>query len=142
MALSSQRHDMHPLTFTLVEDNFGVKFVNKDDVDHLISSIKTKYSLTKIGRATYIAASPSSGITSDERSISQYPDTSKRNYKNMNTSDLEKCKRVHTHLSRRSLARRHRLPSPQMRRHGWMQRVSKRSNKLSAASCIMHEQSI
>jgi hypothetical protein len=28
-------------------DNFGVKFVNKDDVDHLISSLKTTYSLTE-----------------------------------------------------------------------------------------------
>jgi hypothetical protein len=41
------RHESRPLTFTLVVDNFGVKFVNKEDVDHLISSIKTTYSLTK-----------------------------------------------------------------------------------------------
>ena len=41
------RHDSRPLTFTLVVDNFGVEFVNKDDVDHLISSIKTTYSLTE-----------------------------------------------------------------------------------------------
>jgi hypothetical protein len=30
-----------------VVDNFGVKFVNKNDVDHLISSIKKTYTLTK-----------------------------------------------------------------------------------------------
>ncbi len=36
-----------PLTFTLVVDNFGIKFVNKNDVDHLISSIKKTYTLTK-----------------------------------------------------------------------------------------------
>ena len=28
-------------------DGFGVKYVNKEDVDHLIASIKTTYSLTK-----------------------------------------------------------------------------------------------
>jgi hypothetical protein len=33
--------------FTLVVDNFGVKYVNKDNVDHLIASIKKDYMLTK-----------------------------------------------------------------------------------------------
>ena len=30
----------------LVADNFGVKYVDKNDVDHLISSIKANYKLT------------------------------------------------------------------------------------------------
>ncbi len=41
------RHESRPLTFTLVVDNFGVKFVNKEDVDPLISSIETTYSITE-----------------------------------------------------------------------------------------------
>ncbi len=41
------RHESRPLTFTLMVNNFGVKFVNKDNVDHLISSIKKTYTLTK-----------------------------------------------------------------------------------------------
>jgi hypothetical protein len=40
------RHESRPLTFTLVVDDFGVKFVNKDDADHLIASIETTYKLT------------------------------------------------------------------------------------------------
>jgi hypothetical protein len=40
-------HEMHPITFTLVVDDFGVKFVDKADVDHLIAIIKTTYTLTK-----------------------------------------------------------------------------------------------
>ncbi len=40
-------HKTHPITFTLVVDNFGVKYVNKDDVDHLIASMKKNYMLTK-----------------------------------------------------------------------------------------------
>ncbi len=40
-------HESRPLTFTLIGDNFGVKFVNKADVDHLISSIKKMYTLTE-----------------------------------------------------------------------------------------------
>jgi hypothetical protein len=38
-------HESKPITFTLVVNNFGVKFVNKADVDHLISSIKQMYNL-------------------------------------------------------------------------------------------------
>jgi hypothetical protein len=41
------RHKSRPLTFTLIVDNFGVKFVNKADVNHLISSIKKTYTLTE-----------------------------------------------------------------------------------------------
>ena len=41
------RHESWPLTFTLVVDNFGVKFVKRADVDHLISSIKKTYTLTE-----------------------------------------------------------------------------------------------
>jgi hypothetical protein len=41
------RHESWPLTFTLMVDDFGVKFVNKEDVDHLISSIKKTYTLTE-----------------------------------------------------------------------------------------------
>ncbi len=40
-------HKTRPITFTLVVNNFGVKFVNKTNVDHLISSIKQTYKLTK-----------------------------------------------------------------------------------------------
>jgi hypothetical protein len=40
-------HETRPITFTLVVDNFGVKYVNKADVDHLIASIKNTYTLTE-----------------------------------------------------------------------------------------------
>ncbi len=40
-------HKTCPITFTLVVGNFGVKYVNKDDVDHLIASTKKNYMLTK-----------------------------------------------------------------------------------------------
>jgi hypothetical protein len=40
-------HKSRPITFTLVVDNFGIKYENKDDVDHLIASIKKDYMLTK-----------------------------------------------------------------------------------------------
>jgi hypothetical protein len=41
------KHDSRPLTFTLVVDDFGVKYESKEDADHLIASIKSTYKLTK-----------------------------------------------------------------------------------------------
>jgi hypothetical protein len=41
------KHVSRPITFTLVVDDFGVKYVAKDDVDHLVSSIKKSYKLTE-----------------------------------------------------------------------------------------------
>ncbi len=43
----SWNHKSRPLTFTLVVDDFGIKYESKDDVDHLIASIKSTYKLTK-----------------------------------------------------------------------------------------------
>jgi hypothetical protein len=40
-------HETRPILFALVANNFGVKYVNKEDLDHLIASIKTTYTLTE-----------------------------------------------------------------------------------------------
>jgi hypothetical protein len=40
-------HESRPITSIFVVDNIGVKFVNRDDVDHLIARIKKTYNLTK-----------------------------------------------------------------------------------------------
>jgi hypothetical protein len=40
-------HESRPITFTLVVNDFGVKYVNKEDVNHLAASIKSTYTLTK-----------------------------------------------------------------------------------------------
>ncbi len=41
-------HEMRPITFMLIVENFGVEYVDKaDDVDHLIASIKIMYTLTQ-----------------------------------------------------------------------------------------------
>ncbi len=39
-------HDTKNITFTLVVDDFGVKYVNKSNVEHLIASLKANYALT------------------------------------------------------------------------------------------------
>jgi hypothetical protein len=40
-------HKTRPISFTLVVDDFGVKYANQEDVEHLIASIKQMYTLTK-----------------------------------------------------------------------------------------------
>ena len=40
-------HKTQPILFTLVVDDFGVKYVGKENVDHLINCLKSaKYKLT------------------------------------------------------------------------------------------------
>ena len=41
------RHITRPIAFSLVVDDFGVKYVYKDDADHLANSIKNAYQLAK-----------------------------------------------------------------------------------------------
>jgi hypothetical protein len=40
-------HESCPISSTLMVDDFGVKYKNKDDINHLVASIKTMYTLTK-----------------------------------------------------------------------------------------------
>ena len=37
------KHRTRPINFTLVVDDFGIKYTNKDDIDYLIEAIKEKY---------------------------------------------------------------------------------------------------
>jgi hypothetical protein len=41
------KHATWPISFTLVVDNFGVKYLNKADVNHLIQCLKKQSELTK-----------------------------------------------------------------------------------------------
>ena len=40
------RHVTRPVSFTLVVDDFGIKYVNKCDWDHLLYVLKLKYDIT------------------------------------------------------------------------------------------------
>ncbi len=41
------KHTSQPISFTFVVDDFGMKYEHKEDIDHLIEAIKTKYKLTE-----------------------------------------------------------------------------------------------
>ncbi len=38
-------HDWHPISFTLIVDDFGVKYTNKDNVEHLLYILKQDYEI-------------------------------------------------------------------------------------------------
>ena len=40
------KHEPRPISFTLVVDNFGVKYINKEDAEHLESAIRANYPYT------------------------------------------------------------------------------------------------
>jgi hypothetical protein len=39
-------HDTHPISFSLVVDDFGVKFVGREHAEHLMTCIKKKYNIS------------------------------------------------------------------------------------------------
>jgi endonuclease I len=41
------RHDTKPVTFTLVVDDFGIKYSGKENADHLLDALKESYEVTK-----------------------------------------------------------------------------------------------
>ena len=41
------KHETRPIVFSLVVDDFGVKYVNKQDVDHLMNVLKEDYKVTE-----------------------------------------------------------------------------------------------
>ena len=54
------KHDWRPISFTLVVDDFGVKFVNETDINHLIQTLKQDYEIEEDWEGTWYL-----GITLD-----------------------------------------------------------------------------
>jgi hypothetical protein len=51
------KHKYRPISFTLIVNDFGVKYERKVDVNHLIAAIKSKYkNLPRTELASYVAA--------------------------------------------------------------------------------------
>ena len=49
------RHEARNITFSLVVDNFGVRYINKRDAFYLIKTLKRKIRLKLIGKVTIIS---------------------------------------------------------------------------------------
>jgi hypothetical protein len=78
-------HDWRPIKITLVVDDFGVKYINKDDVTHLLAALQKDYDVhTDLEGTRYL------GITLDwdykgKRVHLSSPDTSRRPLSDLDT---------------------------------------------------------
>ena len=45
-------HDSRPISFTLIVDDFGIKYTRKADAEYLLMAIQSKYSITMDWQAT------------------------------------------------------------------------------------------
>jgi hypothetical protein len=57
------KHEWHPISFTLVVDNFEVKYIGKEQVMHLIRVLNEHYKLKKTGKERDTWESPWTGTT-------------------------------------------------------------------------------
>ena len=69
------KHETQPISFTLVINNVGVKYVSKNNVDHLIASIEMTYTLTEDWTGNLYC-----GITLEWDYVNQHVDISMPNY--------------------------------------------------------------
>ena len=58
-------HETRPISFTLVVDDFGVKYTREKDVHHLMSALKKNYEITDDWKGAKYTVSRSIGITRD-----------------------------------------------------------------------------
>jgi hypothetical protein len=50
------KHDTHPISFSLVVDDFGVKYVGLEHAEHLMECIKKIIKFPATGKAVHTAA--------------------------------------------------------------------------------------
>jgi hypothetical protein len=96
-------HDTRPISFTLVVDDFGVKYVTQADVDHLIASVRSTHTLTEDWSGDLYC-----GIKLDwdydKRTVDISMPGSKRNSKNTSMRCRRNRSTVLTHLNQSNLA--------------------------------------
>ncbi|KAI2500611.1 Reverse transcriptase (RNA-dependent DNA polymerase) [Fragilaria crotonensis] len=69
------RHASRPIAFTLVVDDFGVKYTRREDAEHLMNSSAYNTPSRRIGPARDTAASRSTGTIPEAPSIYPFPAT-------------------------------------------------------------------
>jgi hypothetical protein len=70
------KHEWRPIKFTLVVDDFGVKYVGKEHALHLKATLEDITALLRNGTERDTSESPSIGITNVDRCISPCRGTS------------------------------------------------------------------
>jgi hypothetical protein len=113
-------HDTCPISFTLIVDNFSVKYINKHNVKHLNVGLKIAYTVMEDWAGDLYCS-----IVLDWDYINRTVDISmlayiKKKYKNTDILSQTGPKNAHTHLNSRSLILKHKPPSNPMIHQNWM----------------------
>ena len=56
-------HKSRPISFTLIGDDYGIKYVGKKHADHQLQALQNSTKSQSIGKVSYIVHSRSSGFT-------------------------------------------------------------------------------
>ena len=77
MTLGLWKHNSHPISFTLVVVDFGVKYVGREHLDHLIQALNDEYEITVDLQGSYML-----GMTIKWDYINKHVDVSMLGYIN------------------------------------------------------------
>ncbi len=124
----------------MVVDDFGIKYVGREHVNHLIKCIKEKYELTK-DWAISIAGSSCFGIIINAHLTYQCWDVSKSSSKNTSIKCLKSRNIAHTLQRQSNTAPRHKPHSPLIFPPNYLMWKSKKSNVSLVAFYTTHERS-
>ena len=81
------KHISRPISFTLVVDDFGIKYQGKENADHLIKVLEQHYEISKDWKGQLYC-----GISLDWNYNERYVDTSMKNYVQKQLSKYEHIK--------------------------------------------------
>jgi hypothetical protein len=134
-------HETRPISFTLVVNDFVVKYVNQEDIDNLIVLIKKTYTLTKDWTGNLYR-----GICLDwdytnhtvNISLSGYIKKKLQQYSPIAGKRFQNCPYMPAPKQFGSKAQ---APLPRTCHLSWIKQVSKRCKRWSAAFCTMHKPS-
>ncbi len=136
------RHETRAISFTLVVDDFGAKYVKKEDVDHLIASIKSTYSFTEDWTGNMYCKITLEWDYENRHVNISMPGYIKRSCRSTGTSCPKSCRHALTHRSQSNSEQRHKPPFRPTPLQNWTPKASNGSNKLWEAYYIMPRQSI
>jgi hypothetical protein len=133
-------HESRPISFTLVVDDVGGKYINKDDVNQLVASIKTTYTLTEDWSGDLYC-----GIVLAWDYVNRIvdilmPGYIKKNHKNITAFNQNIPKYARTCRHQNNSGRKHKLRFQPTFPPALTKRASLVCNALWAAFCIMHAQ--
>jgi hypothetical protein len=132
-------HDTCPILFTLVVNNFGIKYINDNNVKHLITSLKTAYKLTEDWTGDlYCRIALVWDYVNRTVNISM-PGYIKKKYKNMDILSQTRRRNAPTCPNPKSLVPTHKSPYHLMIHQNWRQTGLNTSNKLWEAFCTRHK---